>query len=189
MDFNVGDRIHVTIYQEEEVDFYATLSFMGLGNFMMNNCSDKKFEDKWISMPDNVYFGIDECYYYTLAIEDDEKEDAKPTKEQLLAFAKDNNIESDPVIDDASAARHFRRQLDQYKTAHDKLTAGLKEAVAESIKYKRERDSLITDIKQQRELLKDFSRFIHRKVEACPGKKEYMDFRDRLNELGIGERE
>ncbi|MEX5936940.1 hypothetical protein [Mammaliicoccus sciuri] len=51
---------------------------------------------------------------------------------------------------------------------------------------KHERDTLITDIQKQRELLKDFSRFIHRKVEACPGKKEYMDFRDRLNELGIG---
>ncbi|WP_305751849.1 hypothetical protein [Mammaliicoccus sciuri] len=81
------------------------------------------------------------------------------------------------------------KQLDQYKTAHDKLTAGLKEAVAESIKYKSQRDELIKDVKQQRELLKDFSRFIHRKVEACPGKKEYMDFRDRLNELGIRERE
>lgn len=55
--------------------------------------------------------------------------------------------------------------------------------------YKRERDSLIKDVEQQRELLKDFSKFIDRKVEACPGKKEYMDFRDRLNELGIGERE
>ncbi|MBG9204728.1 hypothetical protein H0243_02985 [Staphylococcus sciuri] len=80
-------------------------------------------------------------------------------------------------------------ELDQYKTAHNKLTAGLKEAVAESILYKRECDSLITDIKKQRDLLKDFSRFIHRKVEACPGKPEYMDFRDRLNELGIRERE
>lgn len=80
-------------------------------------------------------------------------------------------------------------ELDQYKTAHDKLTAGLKEAVEESIQYKRERDSLIKDVEQQRELLKDFSRFIHRKVEVCPGKKEYMDFRDRLNELGIRERD
>ncbi|MFU1728483.1 hypothetical protein ACM3BK_10340 [Mammaliicoccus sciuri] len=62
-------------------------------------------------------------------------------------------------------------ELDQYKTAHNKLTAGLKEAVAESIKYKHERDSLIKDVKQQRDLLMDFSRFIHRKVEACPGKK------------------
>ncbi|WP_239772215.1 hypothetical protein, partial [Mammaliicoccus sp. P-M58] len=42
-------------------------------------------------------------------------------------------------------------ELDQYKTAHDKLTAGLKEAVAESIKYKRQRDSLIKDVKKLRE--------------------------------------
>ncbi|MCJ0933665.1 hypothetical protein MTW76_01595 [Mammaliicoccus sciuri] len=83
----------------------------------------------------------------------------------------------------------LENELEQYKRAHDKLTAGLKEAVAESIKYKRERDSLIKDVEQQRELLKDFSLFIHRKVEACPGKPEYMDFRDRLNELGIRERE
>ncbi|OCA12705.1 DUF2203 family protein [Mammaliicoccus sciuri] len=111
----------------------------------------------------------------------------------------------------------LENELDQYKTAHNKLTAGLKEAVAESIQYKRERDelsekldkecndnyklegqlndmtkqldSLITDIKKQRDLLIDFSRFIHRKVVACPGKKEYMDFRDSLNELGITERD
>ncbi|MEB6258278.1 hypothetical protein [Mammaliicoccus sciuri] len=83
----------------------------------------------------------------------------------------------------------LEKQLDHYKTAHNKLTAGLKEVVTESIKYKRERDSLIEDVEQQRELLKDFSRFIHRKVEACPGKKEYMDFRDRLNVLGIWESE
>lgn len=83
----------------------------------------------------------------------------------------------------------LENELDQYKTAHNKLTAGLKEAVSESIKYKRERDSLIKDVEQQRELLKDFSKFIDRKVEACPGKKEYMDFKDRLNELGIRERE
>lgn len=80
-------------------------------------------------------------------------------------------------------------ELDHYKTAHDKLTAGLKEAVAESIKYKRERDTLIKDVEKQRELLKDFSKFIDRKLVACPGKKEYMDFRDSLNELGITERD
>ncbi|MCJ1763121.1 hypothetical protein MT414_13970 [Mammaliicoccus sciuri] len=42
-------------------------------------------------------------------------------------------------------------ELDQYKTAHDKLTAGLKEAVSESIKYKRERDTLIKDVEKLRE--------------------------------------
>ncbi|MCD5141225.1 hypothetical protein [Mammaliicoccus sciuri] len=45
----------------------------------------------------------------------------------------------------------LENELDQYKTAHDKLTAGLKEAVAESIKYKRQRDSLIKDVKKLRE--------------------------------------
>ncbi|MCJ1763153.1 hypothetical protein MT414_14130 [Mammaliicoccus sciuri] len=45
-------------------------------------------------------------------------------------------------------------ELDQYKKAHDKLTAGLKEAVAESIKYKRERDSLIKDVEKLREELR-----------------------------------
>lgn len=53
--------------------------------------------------------------------------------------------------------------------------------------YKQQRDSLIKDVEQQRDLLNDFSKFIHRKVEACPGKPEYMDFRDRLKELGIRE--
>ena len=55
--------------------------------------------------------------------------------------------------------------------------------------FKQQRDSLIKDVKAQRDLLNDFSKFIHRKVDACPGKPEYMDFRDRLKELGIRERE
>lgn len=55
--------------------------------------------------------------------------------------------------------------------------------------YKQQRDSLIKDVKAQRDLLKEFSKFIHRKVEACPGKAEYIDFRDSLKKLGITERE
>ncbi|WP_204236762.1 hypothetical protein [Mammaliicoccus sciuri] len=61
---------------------------------------------------------------------------AKPTRDEVTDWAKKQNLDVDNFID----------ELDQYKTAHDKLTAGLKEAVAESIKYKRERDSLIKDI-------------------------------------------
>ena len=51
--------------------------------------------------------------------------------------------------------------------------------------FKKQRDELIEDIQAHRDLLKEFSKFIHRKVEACPGKSEYMDFRDRLKELGV----
>ncbi|WP_239732538.1 hypothetical protein [Mammaliicoccus sp. E-M25] len=55
--------------------------------------------------------------------------------------------------------------------------------------YKQQRDELIEDIQAQRDLLKEFSKFIHRKVEACPGKAEYIDFRDSLKKLGITERD
>lgn len=81
MEFKAGDRVHVTIYEEKEVDFYATLSFMRFGNFMMNNCSDKTFEGKWISMSDNIYFGIDNFYYYTLAT--DEKDTEEPVIQRV----------------------------------------------------------------------------------------------------------
>lgn len=149
-----------------------------------------------------------------------------------ITLLKKNQKTRDKLIDNLKEENaNLNNELNQYKTAHDKLTAGLKEAVAESIKYKRERnenelklqniikvlkeisktlekeadmtlkldsqlhdmtkqrDSLIKGIENQRELLKDFSKFIDRKVVACPGKKEYMDFRDRLNDLGIGERD
>ncbi|MFT2142268.1 hypothetical protein [Mammaliicoccus sciuri] len=60
-------------------------------------------------------------------------------------------------------------ELDQYRTAHDKLTAGLKEAVAESIKYKRERDSLIKDVAKLREE-KEYQKI--RKLEHFLGKRK-----------------
>ncbi|MDO0948198.1 hypothetical protein [Mammaliicoccus sciuri] len=55
-----------------------------------------------------------------------------------------------------SEAIDIRNELDQYKTAHDKLTAGLKEAVAESIKYKRERDTLIKDVEKLRKTIDNY---------------------------------
>ena len=55
--------------------------------------------------------------------------------------------------------------------------------------FKQQRDELIEDIQAQRNLLKEFSKFIHRKVVACPGKAEYINFRHRLDGLGITERD
>lgn len=93
-------------------------------------------------------------------------------------------------------ALDIRNERDRYKKESHELSEKLD--IECEVNYKlngqlhdmtKQRDSLIKDIEKQRELLKDFSKFIYRKVEACPGKKEYTDFRDRLNELGIGERE
>ncbi len=74
MNFSVGDRIHVTRFCEEKVDFYATISFMGLYNFEINNCSDIEFENKMIVMPDTEFFGPDKEDYYTLAEQEDSEE-------------------------------------------------------------------------------------------------------------------
>lgn len=74
MNFSVGDRIHVTRFCEEKVDFYATISFMGLYNFEINNCSDIEFENRLISMPDSEFFGLDSEDYYTLAAEQEDSE-------------------------------------------------------------------------------------------------------------------
>lgn len=75
MNFSVGDRIHVTRFCEEKVDFYATISFMGLYNFEINNCSDIEFENKMIAMPDTEFFGLDSEDYYTLAAEQEDSEE------------------------------------------------------------------------------------------------------------------
>ncbi|MDQ7129513.1 hypothetical protein [Mammaliicoccus sciuri] len=56
----------------------------------------------------------------------------------------------------------LENELDQYKTAHDKLTAGLKEAVAESIKYKRERDLLMEYINLINKTDYKFEQFIEK---------------------------
>lgn len=75
MNFSVGDRIHVTRFCEEKVDFYATISFMGLYNFEINNCSDIEFENKFIAMPDSEFFGLDNEDYYTLVAEQEDSEE------------------------------------------------------------------------------------------------------------------
>lgn len=60
-----------------------------------------------------------------------------------IALLKKNQKTRDKLIDNLKEENaNLNNELDQYRTAHDKLTAGLKEAVAESIQYKRERDEL-----------------------------------------------
>lgn len=83
MNFSVGDRIHVTRFCEENVDFYATISFMGLYNFEINNCSDIEFENKLIAMPDSEFFGLDSEDYYTLATDEED------TEEPVISYIND----------------------------------------------------------------------------------------------------
>lgn len=64
-----------------------------------------------------------------------------------------------------------KKELDQYKTAHDKLTVGLKEAVEESIKYKRERDTLIKDVEKLRNKVDELE-------SLALGRSKYIDVKN-----------
>ena len=51
--------------------------------------------------------------------------------------------------------------------------------------YKKQRDSLIKDVKAQRDLLKEFSKFIDYKLYIHPGNCTYLSYRNELDQLGI----
>lgn len=90
MKFKDGDRVHVTRYCEEKVDFYTTLSFIGLYNFEMKNCSDIEYEGKLIAMPKTEFFGIDNEDYYTLVSE----------KAKGLRWSDGSSAEGTPIMCD-----------------------------------------------------------------------------------------
>ena len=51
--------------------------------------------------------------------------------------------------------------------------------------YKQQRDELIEDIQAQRDLLKEFSKFIDYKLYIHPGNCTYLSYRNELDQLGI----
>ena len=51
--------------------------------------------------------------------------------------------------------------------------------------YKQQRNELIKDIQAQRDLLKDFSKFIDYKLYIHPGNCTYLSYRNELDKLGI----
>ena len=51
--------------------------------------------------------------------------------------------------------------------------------------YKQQRDELIEDIQAQRDLLKEFSKFIDHKLYIHQGNCTYLSYRNELDQLGI----
>ena len=51
--------------------------------------------------------------------------------------------------------------------------------------FKQQRDELIEDIQAQRDLLKEFSKFIDYKLYIHPGNCTYLSYRNELYQLGI----
>ena len=82
----------------------------------------------------------------------------------------------------------LEQEREQFKRERDSLIKDVEKFREALIKTQNSTDELM-DIQAQRDLLKEFSKFIHRKVVACPGKAEYINFRHRLDGLGITERD
>lgn len=95
----------------------------------------------------------------------------KPTKEQLLEFVKNNDIELDPIIDDESALRHFKRQRDQYKRERDELSEKLDKECNLSLNIE---GQLHDAIKEKAELKEE--------VEKLRGLKDQLIFENRYLE-------
>ena len=51
--------------------------------------------------------------------------------------------------------------------------------------FKQQRDELKKDIQAQRDLLKEFSKFIDHKLYIHPGNCTYLSYRNELDQLGI----
>ena len=51
--------------------------------------------------------------------------------------------------------------------------------------FKQQHNKLIKDIQAQRDLLKDFSKFIDYKLYIHPGNCTYLSYRNELDQLGI----
>lgn len=77
--FKAGDRVHVTRFNGEDVNFYATLKEAESINalFSLSDCSNTKYEEEEV-------FRIvtkDGCDYYTLAT--DEEDTDKPDRQSI----------------------------------------------------------------------------------------------------------
>ncbi|WP_436888082.1 hypothetical protein [Mammaliicoccus sciuri] len=112
MEFKVGDRVHVTRFDGIPVDFYATISFMGLYNFEINNCSIKDFDNRLIAMSDTEFFGKYKDYYYTLV-----SEEAKG-----LRWSDGSSAEGTPIMCDEEDTEEpeVQRINDQFNFARSK---------------------------------------------------------------------
>ncbi|WP_016998687.1 hypothetical protein [Mammaliicoccus lentus] len=85
MKFKEGDRVHVTRYHREDVDFYGTISEESSPHYyFLEKCSGDITELPIILLkPSNLFFGTDKTDYYVLA------EDEEDTEEPVIQHIND----------------------------------------------------------------------------------------------------
>lgn len=86
----------------------------------------------------------------------------------------------------------LEQERNDYKQQRDELSEKLDKECNDNYKLEgqfhdmtKQRDSLIKDVKAQRDLLKEFSKFIDHKLYIHPGNCTYLSYRNELDQLGI----
>ncbi|MDT0745474.1 DUF3310 domain-containing protein [Mammaliicoccus sciuri] len=75
MEFKAGDRVHVTRFESNDVDFYAMLTDADRDIWELVNCTDFQYEGLAIYKEIENKFGIDKEDYYTLATDEEDTEE------------------------------------------------------------------------------------------------------------------
>lgn len=97
MEFKAGDRVHVTKFDGEDVDFYGTISDWLVDDknyyyLKLRNCSDGRFEGKFVYKPNTEEYFVLKQDYYTLAT--DEEDTEEPVIQRINDMYNDTH---DPV--------------------------------------------------------------------------------------------
>ena len=86
----------------------------------------------------------------------------------------------------------LEQEREQFKRERDELSKKLEKECNDNYKIEgqlydmtKQRDELIEDIQAQRNLLKEFSKFIDYKLYIHPGNCTYLSYRNELYQLGI----
>ncbi|WP_239748981.1 MULTISPECIES: DUF3310 domain-containing protein [unclassified Mammaliicoccus] len=75
MKFNIGDRVHVTRINHEDVDFYGTISYIEGYLMEINSCSDHHYRTRVVYAPNHNKFGKEKFDYYTLSTDEEDTEE------------------------------------------------------------------------------------------------------------------
>ncbi len=75
MEFKVGNRVHVTKLDWDDVDFYATLKEHETRGmvFLLSDCTNSEYEGEFVWKPEKREFGDED--YYTLATDEEDTEE------------------------------------------------------------------------------------------------------------------
>lgn len=74
MEFKYGDRIHVTKFDGNLVDFYATVSCVYGMTVEIKNCTDTTYEEEVLYIPYSKSFGANRDDYFELVLDEEDTE-------------------------------------------------------------------------------------------------------------------